>query len=45
MDLAAKEVERLKALNQREFASKTSLDKAQQQYLAAKSKSRPPATA
>ncbi len=36
MDLTLKEVERLKALNQREFASKTSLDKAQQQYLAAR---------
>jgi RND family efflux transporter MFP subunit len=36
MDLASKEVERLKALNQHEFASKTSLDKARQQYLAAK---------
>lgn len=36
MDLALTEVERLKALNQQEFASKTSLDKAQQQYLAAK---------
>jgi len=36
MDLALKEVERLQALNQREFASKTSLDKAQQQYLAAR---------
>ena len=36
MALALKEVERLQALNQREFASKTSLDKARQQYLAAK---------
>ncbi len=36
MDLALKEVERLRALNQREFASKTSLEKAQQQYLAAR---------
>ncbi|MDT8378866.1 MAG: efflux RND transporter periplasmic adaptor subunit [Desulfotignum sp.] len=36
MDLVSKEMERLKALNQREFASKTSLDKAQQQYLAAR---------
>jgi RND family efflux transporter MFP subunit len=37
MDLTSKEVERLKALNQREFASKTSLDKVQQQFLAARS--------
>jgi RND family efflux transporter MFP subunit len=36
MGLAAKELERLRALNQREFASKTSLDKAEQQYLAAR---------
>ena len=36
MALALKEMERLQALNQREFASKTSLDRAQQQYLAAR---------
>lgn len=36
MDLALKEAERLKALSQREFASKTSLDRAQQQYLTAR---------
>ncbi len=35
MDLALKEVERIEALTQREFASKTSLDKTRQQYLAA----------
>lgn len=36
MALALKEVERIEALTQREFASKTSLDKARQQYLAAR---------
>ncbi|MCG8636353.1 MAG: efflux RND transporter periplasmic adaptor subunit [Desulfobacterales bacterium] len=36
MELSRKELNRLKALSKNQFASKTSLDKAEQQYLAAK---------
>ncbi len=36
MELSLKELNRLKALSANQFASKTSLDKAEQQYLAAK---------
>jgi len=36
MELSLKELNRLKALSENQFASKTSLDKAEQQYLAAK---------
>ncbi|WDP85771.1 MAG: HlyD family efflux transporter periplasmic adaptor subunit [Desulfobacter sp.] len=36
MDLSLKELARVKALSKNQFASKTSLDKAQQQYLAAR---------
>ena len=36
LQLSAKELERIRALTQNQFASKTSLDKAEQQYLSAK---------
>ena len=36
LSLSTKELERVKALSKNQFASKTSLDKAEQQYLAAK---------
>ncbi len=36
MDLAQKELERIRALNKNQFASKTMLDRAEQQYLQAK---------
>lgn len=36
VNLTQKEFERMKALNQNQFASKTNLDKAEQQYLAAR---------